>query len=114
MDNCIICKIINGDIPGDIVYEDNDVIAFKDINPVTPIHILIAPKKHIESVEALNENNIQILSSIFSAVKIISKKYDLSDKGYRIINNCGEDGGQTIKHMHFHFLGGRKLSEKLL
>ncbi|SDZ19807.1 histidine triad (HIT) family protein [Proteiniborus ethanoligenes] len=109
MSDCIFCKIINGDIPVNKVYEDDKVIAFNDINPQTPIHILIIPKEHIPSTNHIGENNAYILSHIFIAINKIAKEKDLDKQGYRIVNNCGKDGGQTVEHLHFHLLGGRQL-----
>ncbi|GAA0078761.1 histidine triad nucleotide-binding protein [Clostridium sp. CTA-5] len=109
MGDCIFCKIINGDIPSKKIYEDEFVYAFYDINPEAPTHFLVIPKQHIESVNMLNENNINVISHIFKTIKKLAKELGISEKGYRIVNNCGEDGGQTVNHMHFHVLGGRNL-----
>lgn len=104
--DCIFCKIANGEIPASKVYEDENVIAFKDINPVAPVHILIIPKKHYESVlEIDTEGNI--LNNIFKAAKIIAQQMNLIDEGFRLVTNTGEKAGQTVKHIHFHLLGGR-------
>ncbi|WIV10688.1 histidine triad nucleotide-binding protein [Proteiniborus sp. MB09-C3] len=109
MSECIFCKIINGDIPANKVYEDDKVIAFNDLNPQSPTHVLIIPKKHIPSVNYIDENNSDIISHIFVAINKIAKEKGLDNQGYRIVNNCGELGGQTVEHMHFHLLGGRQL-----
>lgn len=109
MEDCIFCKIINGDIPSNKIYEDDKVYAFKDINPEAPIHFLIIPKEHIESANAINENNSDIISHIFKVIKQLSVEFNISERGYRVVNNCGEDGGQTVRHLHFHVLGGRSL-----
>lgn len=112
--DCIFCKITSGEIPSVKVYEDKHVYAFKDINPQAPVHVLIIPKQHIMS--SLNDFNIEtngeIILHIFNAAVKISKICGL-ENGYRIINNCGEDGAQTVKHLHFHLLGGKKLSETI-
>ncbi|MBW6408509.1 histidine triad nucleotide-binding protein [Clostridium weizhouense] len=109
MGDCIFCKIIKGDIPSKKIYEDEFVYAFYDINPEAPTHFLVIPKEHIESVNMLNEKNINVISHIFKTIKKLAKELGISEKGYRIVNNCGEDGGQTVNHMHFHVLGGRNL-----
>ncbi|KYH34526.1 HIT-like protein [Clostridium tepidiprofundi DSM 19306] len=109
MENCIFCKIINNEIPSEKVYEDDKVLCFKDINPEAPVHILIIPKEHISSVNELNEENADIISYIFLIAKKLAKQLGIAENGYRIVNNCGNDGGQTVEHIHFHMLGGRNL-----
>lgn len=113
MENCLFCKIIAGDIPSSKVYEDEYVYAFRDIAPQAPVHILVVPKEHICCADALNETNSYYVAKCFEAVAKIAKAEGL-DKGYRVINNCGENGGQTVMHLHFHILGGVKLSEKMI
>ena len=113
MDNCLFCKIIAGDIPSTKVYEDDDVFAFRDINPQAPVHILVVPKQHICCADAVNAANSACVAKCFEAIAKIAKAEGL-DTGYRVINNCGEDGGQTVMHLHFHLLGGLKLSEKMV
>lgn len=112
-DNCLFCKIINGDIPSDKVYEDEHVYAFRDINPQAPVHILAVPKTHICCAADINEANSKEVSKCFEAIAKIAKAEGL-DNGYRIVNTCGKDGGQTVMHLHFHIIGGRKLSEKII
>ncbi|ATD54699.1 histidine triad nucleotide-binding protein [Clostridium chauvoei] len=107
--DCIFCKIINGEIPCDKIYEDDKVLAFNDINKEAPIHFLVIPKEHIQSVNEINEENSNIISHIFEVINKIVKELDIADSGYRIINNCGKDGGQTVNHIHFHVLGQREL-----
>ena len=114
MDNCLFCKIIRGEIPSEKVYEDEYVYAFKDIHPAAPVHVLVVPKVHIESLEALNEENIQNIIPIHQAIKNVAKIMGISEAGYRIIVNCGEQAGQTVFHLHYHVLGGVKMGEKLL
>ena len=109
MEDCIFCKIIKGEIPSEKVYEDDEILAFKDINPLAPVHILIIPKKHIETANDLEVVDEAVIGKIFTVIKKLAKENNL-DNGYRIINNCGEDGGQEVKHLHFHLLGGRKLA----
>lgn len=108
MEDCIFCKIIKGEIPSNKVYEDDEILAFKDINPMAPVHILIVPKKHIESANDIEEEDEKVIGRIFTVIKKLAKEHNL-ENGYRIVNNCGEDGGQEVKHIHFHLLGGRKL-----
>lgn len=112
-ENCLFCKIIAGEIPSTKVYEDDDVFAFRDINPQAPVHILAVPKKHICCARCINEENSYVVAKCFEAIAKIAKAEGL-DNGYRVINNCGEDGGQTVMHLHFHLIGGRKLGEKIL
>lgn len=110
--NCIFCKIINGEIPSSKVYEDEYVYAFKDINPNAPVHVLVIPKNHIDSVDMVSEDNIAEVSKVLLAIPKVAKLCGL-ENGYRVITNVGEDGGQTVKHIHFHVLGGEKLPIKL-
>lgn len=110
MENCLFCKIIKGEIPCNKVYEDEDVIAFKDISPEAPTHILVIPKVHIESINFITEENSAIISKIFVAINKIAKEQGIDKTGYRVVNNCGEHGGQTVMHLHFHLLGGRNLT----
>lgn len=109
MSDCIFCKIINGEIPSKKIYEDDKVLSFYDISPEAPTHFLVIPKEHIESANHINEENCNIISHIFLVINRISKELNIDEKGYRIVNNCGNDGGQTVQHMHFHVLGGREL-----
>ena len=109
MENCIFCKKIIGDIPSNKIYEEDKVYAFNDINPEAPIHFLVIPKEHIESANAINENNADIVAHIFKVINKLVIELGVAEKGYRIVNNCGEDGGQTVKHLHFHVLAGRSL-----
>ena len=111
--NCIFCKIIDGAIPSTKVYEDEFVFAMRDINPQAPVHILVLPKEHICCADAIDESNSVYVAKIFEAIAKIAKAEGL-EKGYRVINNCGEDGGQTVMHLHYHILGGVKLSEKII
>lgn len=114
MENCLFCKILNKEIPSTIVYEDDMVFAFKDIDPAAPIHVLIIPKAHIENVEALTEENVKYVSAIHLAAQKVAKEMGIADKGYRLINNCGKDAGQTVFHLHYHLLGGRVLGDKIV
>lgn len=107
--DCLFCKIIKGEIPSNKVYEDDAVFAFRDIEPQAPVHILIIPKEHIASANDLNDENSAIVGHIFSVAAKIAKSEGIAEGGYRIVNNCGADGGQTVGHLHFHMLGGRSL-----
>ncbi len=109
MPECIFCKIAKGDIPANKVYEDDKVVAFNDVSPQSPTHILIIPKEHIPSTNNIDESNSHIISHIFVVINKIAKEKGLDSQGYRIVNNCGEFGGQTVEHIHFHLLGGRQL-----
>ena len=111
--NCLFCKIIAGEIPSAKVYEDESVFAFRDIAPQAPVHVLVVPKEHIPSADAITAENSVHVAKCFEAVAKIAKAEGL-EKGYRVINNCGEDGGQSVQHLHFHLVGGVKLSEKIL
>ncbi|MBQ2889885.1 MAG: histidine triad nucleotide-binding protein [Clostridia bacterium] len=108
--DCLFCKIIKGEIPSNKVYEDDAVFAFRDIEPQAPVHILIIPKEHIASANELNDENSAIVGHIFSVAAKIAKSEGIAEGGYRIVNNCGADGGQTVGHLHFHMLGGRSLT----
>ncbi len=109
MSDCLFCKIIQGEIPSTKVYEDNEVLAFRDIDPQAPQHIIIIPKKHISSANEINGENSAVIAKIFEAAAKIAKDLGFAEAGYRIVNNCGEDGGQTVGHIHFHLLAGRSL-----
>ncbi len=113
MKDCIFCKIVKGEIPSKKVYEDEEILAFEDINPVTPVHILVIPKKHICSINELEAEDERIIGKIFSVIKNIAKEQGISEDGYRVVSNCGENGGQEVKHLHFHILGGKKLGTKV-
>ncbi len=110
--NCLFCAIINGDIPSKKVYEDSTCYAFLDINPQAPVHCLVVPKAHIASVDEINEENASAVSDIFCAIPKIAKSLGL-ENGYRVISNIGEDGCQSVKHIHFHILGGKRLAENM-
>lgn len=110
--DCIFCKIINGDIPSKKAYEDEFCYAFHDINPQAPVHILVVPKKHIASADEISAENSAYVAKIFEAIPKIAADASL-ENGYRIITNIGEDGCQSVKHLHFHIVGGRKLPETM-
>lgn len=106
MNDCIFCKIIKGDIPSSKVYEDELVYAFNDIAPAAPVHILIIPKEHIKSAAEINSSNSNLVAHIFEVGAKIAEEKGLAD-GFRIVTNCGDSAGQTVKHLHFHLLSGR-------
>jgi histidine triad (HIT) family protein len=106
--DCIFCKIIAGEIPSKKVYEDDTVLAFEDINPLAPIHILVIPKEHISGVSAITSDNSAVVAHIFEVIPQIAREKKL-DGGFRVISNCGDDACQSVKHLHFHILGGRQL-----
>ena len=107
--NCLFCKIIAGEIPSTKVYEDELVLAFRDINPQAPTHILVIPKEHIPSVDGITPENSAVVAHIFEVIPAIAAKENLTN-GYRVVSNCGAEAGQTVNHLHFHILGGQELS----
>ena len=109
MQDCLFCKIVNKEIPSSIVYEDGEILAFKDINPVAPVHILVIPKRHISSLVDLKEEDETIIGKIYGVINKIAKQEKIAEDGFRVIVNCGENGGQEVKHLHFHLMGGEKL-----
>jgi histidine triad (HIT) family protein len=109
MKNCLFCKIANKEVPAEIVYEDEKVIAFKDVEPVTPVHLLIIPKKHIPSINHLESKDKELIGGLFLVAQKIAKTEGVDKTGYRLIFNIGKDAGQTIDHLHLHLLGGKKL-----
>ncbi|MCL2842152.1 MAG: histidine triad nucleotide-binding protein [Oscillospiraceae bacterium] len=111
--DCLFCKIVAGDIPSDKVYEDEHVLAFRDIAPQAPVHILVIPKAHVATAAHVTGENADLVAACFAAIPQIAKAEGL-DSGFRVITNCGEDGGQTVFHLHFHLLGGRSLGANLL
>lgn len=114
MNDCIFCKIINGDIPSSTIFETDSVKVFKDINPEAPVHLLIVPKKHIADTNSINESNIEIVSDCMLAIKKAAELSGVLESGYRIISNCGKDSGQLVNHLHFHLLGGINMGERIL
>ena len=113
-DDCLFCKIIKGEIPSTKVYEDDKVLAFKDINPVAPVHVLVIPKLHVENTNEIIEENSNYISHIYEKMGDIAEKIGVKESGYRLICNCGEDSGQEVKHLHFHLIGGKKLGAKIV
>ena len=107
--NCLFCKIVAGDIPSTKVYEDEKILAFRDINPQAPTHILVIPKAHIASVAEISGENADVVAHIFTVIPKIAEAEGLTG-GFRVVSNCGDDAGQTVHHLHFHILGGKALS----
>jgi histidine triad (HIT) family protein len=114
MKGCIFCKIINKEIPSKIVYENDKIVAFRDINPVAPVHVLLVPRVHIASMKDINSNNADVIMHIHLAANEVAKITGTYDRGYRLINNCGADAGQTVQHLHYHLIGGTNLGPKIV
>ncbi|HPJ23038.1 MAG TPA: histidine triad nucleotide-binding protein [Clostridia bacterium] len=114
MSDCIFCKIIEGEIPSTTIYENESVKVFKDIKPVAPVHLIIVPKMHIDDTGAINDDNKAAVAECLNAVKVAAKLAGVEKSGYRVISNCGKDGGQTVNHLHFHLIGGVKMREGLI
>lgn len=110
MSECLFCKIRDGEIPADIVYEDDEVLAFRDVNPHAPVHILIIPRKHISTVNDLESGDALTMGKLFSTAKSIAAQQGVSDDGYRMVVNCNEQAGQSVFHIHMHLLAGRNMS----
>ncbi|MGI5901672.1 MAG: histidine triad nucleotide-binding protein [Desulfitobacteriia bacterium] len=113
MTNCIFCKIVNKELPSERLFEDQEILAFKDINPVAPVHIMVIPKKHLASVNDLTEEDTATIGRIFLVIKDLARQLGVADTGYRVVTNIGSDGGQEIAHLHFHLIGGKKLGGKI-
>ncbi len=109
MSDCLFCKIVAGEIPAELLYEDDHVVAFKDINPQAPMHHLIIPKKHISTINDLTINDEALIGKMYLAAKALAEKEGVEDDGYRTVMNCGESGGQTVFHIHLHVLAGRNM-----
>ena len=114
MEDCLFCKITKGEIPSNKVYEDEEILAFKDINPVAPIHILVIPKKHIGSLAHMEKEDEIIVGKIYGVINKIAEEQGFKENGYRVIVNCGKDAGQEVMHLHFHLLAGKKFGEKIV
>lgn len=113
-EDCIFCKIIKGEIPSSKVYEDEEILAFNDINPATPIHVLVIPKKHITSLAQMEDGDEKIIGKIYKVINQIAEQQGFKENGFRVIVNCGKDGGQEVGHLHFHLLAGKQLGEKIV
>jgi histidine triad (HIT) family protein len=110
MSDCLFCKIREGEIPADIIFENDDVLAFNDVNPQAPVHLLIIPKKHISTVNDMVDDDQVVMGKLFSAARAIAKQKGVSDDGYRLVVNCNEKAGQTVFHIHMHMLADRALT----
>ncbi len=113
MGDCLFCKIANKEIPSTIVYEDDEVIAFKDINPAAPVHILVIPKKHMDSIKDMKKEDEALIGRIYSIINKIAEEQGVSESGYRVITNSGKDSGQEVMHLHFHLIAGKELGTKI-
>jgi len=113
MADCIFCKIVQGEIPCGKVYEDHQVLAFDDIQPMAPVHVVIIPKKHIATLMDLDDNSINVTGDLMSAAQKVARIKNISDRGFRTVINCNAEGGQVVFHLHMHLLGGRKLQDPL-
>ena len=111
--DCVFCKIVAGEIPSDILYRDDELVAFRDINPQAPVHLLIIPRAHIPSLTKLTESQTPLMGHIVNAANQLAKREGVSESGYRVVVNCGQQGGQLVPHLHMHLLGGRKLAGTL-
>ncbi|ADO76804.1 histidine triad nucleotide-binding protein [Halanaerobium praevalens] len=109
MEDCLFCKIIAGKMETEFIYQDEELVVFKDISPQAPVHLLIVPKKHIANLNQLNKRDNNLVGQIYQVAQKMAAKYDIDQSGYRVVSNCGQDGGQTVNHIHFHLLGGREL-----
>ena len=110
MSDCIFCKIVNGEIPSKKIFENDQFFAFHDINPKAKVHALVIPKKHIPTYMDLNQEDASLMSELPNAIQRVAKELNIDESGFRIVNNCKDDGGQEVYHLHFHILGGEKLS----
>ncbi|MDD3264432.1 MAG: histidine triad nucleotide-binding protein [Dehalococcoidales bacterium] len=113
MEDCVFCKIVKGEIPCDKVYEDDQIIVFNDIHPQAPVHLLVIPKKHIKSIAVMNEKDVALVGQMVNIATRIAAAAGISAKGFRLVTNSGEEGGQVVPHLHWHILGGRQLSGEL-
>ena len=111
--DCIFCKIVNNEIPSDTVYRDEKIIAFRDINPIAPVHILLIPREHIEKVSDLDETSTPLVAHMVTVANQLAKQEGIAETGYRLVMNCGKQGGQLVPHLHMHLLGGRQLLDAL-
>lgn len=113
MNDCLFCKIIAGDIPSTKVYEDEYTYAFRDISPMTPTHVLVVPKTHVSSVDAVDALSDTALAACLPACRIVARQEGVAESGYRVVSNCGCDACQSVPHLHFHVLGGRKMADSM-
>jgi len=111
--DCIFCQIVAGKIPSELLYQDEEVIAFRDINPQAPTHLLIIPRKHILSLAQISETDLSLIGQMVAVANRLAKEAGILEAGYRLVINCGEGGGQLVPHLHMHLLGGKRLSDKI-
>ena len=109
MDDCLFCKIVRGEIPSQVVYEDDRIFAFKDINPLAPVHILIIPKEHLTNILDIDQDNVDLIGHIHLVANKLAREAGIAETGFRIVTNCNKEGGQIIFHMHYHLIGGEEL-----
>jgi len=109
MEDCLFCRIVNKEIPADIVFENDKLLAFRDIDPQAPVHILIIPKEHITTTNDLNNNNKELMGEVVLTAKSLATRYNIAEDGYRMVFNCNKSGGQAVYHVHLHLLGGRQM-----
>ncbi|WP_088188536.1 histidine triad nucleotide-binding protein [Desulfosporosinus sp. FKA] len=112
-DDCIFCKIAQRKIPSDIIYEDDQVVAFKDIQPLAPVHLLVIPKNHLSSVNEVTSEYEGLIGHLFGVIRRLAQEFGVAETGYRVVTNTGADGGQVVGHLHFHLLGGQALEAKI-
>ncbi|WP_088228755.1 histidine triad nucleotide-binding protein [Desulfosporosinus sp. FKB] len=112
-DDCIFCKIAQRKIPSDIIYEDDQVVAFKDIQPLAPVHLLVIPKNHLSSVNEVTSEYEGLIGHLFGVIRRLAQEFGVAETGYRVVTNTGADGGQVVGHIHFHLLGGQALEAKI-
>ncbi|OPL16502.1 MAG: histidine triad nucleotide-binding protein [delta proteobacterium MLS_D] len=113
MDDCIFCKIVEGKIPASVVYEDETVLAFEDIQPAAPVHVILVPKRHVESMMDMGNGQRELAADLLEAAVKVARLKGVDETGFRLVNNCGPDGGQLVGHLHMHILGGRKLTDAM-
>jgi histidine triad (HIT) family protein len=111
--DCIFCKIVEGKIPSDTVYQDEEIIAFRDINPQAPVHIVIIPRKHIASLSQLSQSESALVGRMVAIANKLAQDEGIAERGYRVVINCGQEGGQLVPHLHLHLVGGRRLSDQV-
>jgi len=112
-DTCIFCRIISGDIPSDMVFQDGELVAFRDVNPIAPVHILVVPRRHISGLNELGEDDKRLMGRMVLTARRLAHDQGIAESGYRLVINCGPDGGQAVQHLHLHLIGGRKLDDSL-
>jgi histidine triad (HIT) family protein len=113
MENCLFCKIIAGDIPSTKVYEDDKTYAFRDINPMAPVHVLVVPKTHAASLDAVDALSDELLAACLRTCRTVAHQEGIAESGFRVVSNCGCDACQSVQHLHFHVLGGKKMAESM-